>query len=134
MKKDIVILILVIVTLVLIVVGIDVVVNKNQNSISQDNENLDKPPNMPYPNDYCDKLRDEFIQLIDKANYCVLDSDCIFVKGIRVCGALINRNVDLKKIREKDIEEHQKCPYEKGCNLFPNQEDIKCENNKCVRI
>lgn len=83
----------------------------------------------------CDKLEEQIFTLLEQANYCDVDSDCI-VEGGGLCPFpcyyLVNKNADLTKIDES-MEKFSKncfyCVYE--CMESPTVEYIKCKDNKC---
>ncbi len=88
----------------------------------------------------CNKLIKQINNLVEKANYCDEDSDCVVSTEINVCPwscyNLFNKDANLAKIRE-GIEKYKNkecvdCVSE--CMLLPKPEDIKCQNNKCVDI
>ena len=80
----------------------------------------------------CDQSLRNTVGLINQANYCKVDSDCIISKDIWICHIFINRDADLNSLRKKAKEHMEKCPVEVDCGATPNQEKIKCVNNKCV--
>jgi len=83
----------------------------------------------------CDKLEKKIGILIKSKNYCDTDSDCR-VNSYSCpfgCHSLINKNANLDDVNNKIKEYYNKCVSCKYvCNLSPDQEGIKCENNKCV--
>ena len=86
----------------------------------------------------CNKLIQQINDLVEKANYCSSDSDCLIsTETTKFCGcwSLINKNADLAKIKEGN-EKYigLNCPVLMcgECMLLPTQGDIKCSNNKCV--
>lgn len=84
----------------------------------------------------CDRLERQTKELIEKANYCDIDSDCIISPISRCpfgCHLLFNKNADISKIEENlKLFNYNcmECKYD--CDIAPNQDEIKCINNKCV--
>ncbi|MCD4705061.1 hypothetical protein K8R66_03215 [bacterium] len=83
----------------------------------------------------CDKLEKRIGELIKSENYCDIDLDCK-VHNFSCpfgCFSLINKNADLSELKN-EIEIFWKkcssCIYD--CSPQPDQNDIKCKNNKCV--
>lgn len=94
------------------------------------------PKEITFSND-CNELIRQINDLVAKANYCNVDSDCaISTEVTKFCGcwSLINKNADLTKIKEGNEKYQLNCPPVlcAECMLTPQQGDIKCENHKCV--
>jgi len=82
----------------------------------------------------CDKLEEQIFTLLEQANYCDADSDCIVEGGGGCpfgCYHLFNKNADLTKIDEgmQKFSDCFYCVYE--CIEAPTAEEIKCINHKC---
>lgn len=94
-------------------------------------------PPMSFSNN-CNEVIRQVNNLVEKANYCNTDSDCVVsTETTKFCGcwSLINKNADLSKIKEGNEKYAQlNCPVLScaECMLLPTQGDIKCSNNKCV--
>ncbi len=83
----------------------------------------------------------EIKRLLNEANYCAIDSDCIVLDtnfGCPFgCHNLGNRNADLTRINTL-WEAYQKSREKSGsfcvysCITSPEPWEIKCVNNKCV--
>ena len=86
----------------------------------------------------CDALRTQVNTLVEEANYCNTDSDCsISTEVVKFCGcwSLINKNADLSKIKEgSEKYDTLNCPRLlcAQCPIAPQEQNIKCENNKCI--
>lgn len=86
----------------------------------------------------CETLEGNINALIEKNNYCDVDADCILMDHMECpfgCYRLVNKNADLKEIKEsmaKYFKKCMRCVYE--CLGFPKLDEIKCENKKCVDI
>ena len=87
----------------------------------------------------CNKLENDINALLDQANYCNMDSDCVVSTGFQCpfgCYNLVNKNSDLTEIKELEDRYYNKdctlCVY--SCIFPPNQEEIKCKDNKCVDV
>jgi hypothetical protein len=84
----------------------------------------------------CDKLEEETKELIDAANYCDDDSDCVISPLSRCpfgCHLLFNKNADTIKIEENLALFNyncMECMYD--CDVSPKEEEIKCINSKCI--
>lgn len=87
----------------------------------------------------CKNLENEVKSLLNKANSCQKDGDCVLQNQIDLwcpfgCYNLVNRRADLSSVRAK-FEEYTgkgcpRCVYD--CDVSPKTEDIKCVQNKCV--
>ncbi len=96
-------------------------------------------PGVSFSND-CNELIRQINNLVEKANYCSADVDCLISTEVtKFCGCwgLINKNADLSKINVGQTKYGElNCPVltcEK-CMLLPQQKDIKCVNKKCTDI
>lgn len=100
------------------------------------------PPRIsaPLTQGNCATLEAQVKDLIDKANRCNEDTDCAasspnFLVCPFGCYLLLNKDADTKPI-EAGIKNYtqncQGCLYE--CPYFPEPDDIKCINRKCVDI
>ena len=84
----------------------------------------------------CDKLEKQIDMLIESANYCDVDSDCVISTEFWCpfgCYNLFNKNTNLTEVREGIEKYHKNCPeciYD--CNRPPTQEEVICKNNKCI--
>lgn len=87
----------------------------------------------------CNELEKKIKDLIDNANYCSENSDCIAIDLVHCTPlgsyGLINKNADIGDIKRYTNEYSAKCPKE-ICKpiLSPKLKEIKCENNKCIDI
>lgn len=94
-------------------------------------------PGVSFSND-CNELIQQINNLVEKANYCNVDSDCLISTEVtKFCGCwgLINKNADLSKINVGQAKYGKlNCPILMcgECMLLPQQDDIKCVNNKCA--
>ena len=90
----------------------------------------------------CNELLEENILIIDSANYCSNNNDCMISTDIvmHICGCyeLINKNVNLEEIKNKGtkinafyLEKNCSMPLCEPCSV-PSKESIRCINNKCV--
>ena len=73
-------------------------------------------------------------EFIDKNNYCTIDEDCVGIETYCSlgCSYIINKNTDFDKIRILGDEARRwRAECKIGC-WAPEQEYIKCINNKCV--
>lgn len=87
----------------------------------------------------CENLKQEIDNLVDKSNYCDVDSDCIS-KNVGSCNPILycaagfigNKN-EVSKIEVKNNEYEEKClePCGLKCPIFADPK-IKCQDNKCV--
>lgn len=86
----------------------------------------------------CSRSEETIKNLIDEANYCKEDSDCILSREFDCpfsCYNLINRNSDLSNIRKKIQEYYIDCIHcDYGCIPYPTKEQIKCIQGKCDDI
>ncbi len=100
------------------------------------------PKQFGYLNLSCDELLKENILIIDSANYCLNDDDCMITTEVvmHICGCyeLINKNTDLDEIKKRgskinELYVKKICPIADCfmCNV-PSKESIKCINKKCV--
>lgn len=93
----------------------------------------------------CDELREQINELIEQANYCNVDSNCIVSTEFSCfhCYNLFNKDANLTAIREKarnfqyPVSGQQvecMCPSAVvDCAPAPTQEEIECSNNKCIK-
>lgn len=89
----------------------------------------------PSPQD-CSKIDSQISKLLDTANYCTSDSDCVLTSGMfwRCSDPVVNKKVDLGSIKSIMATEQTICPQiELPCPLIPLPgQVIKCVGNKCV--
>lgn len=84
----------------------------------------------------CGELEEYGKELLEKANFCNVDSDCTISTEFSCpfgCFKLLNKNADLSRFRnivELYKNKCRECIYE--CPLIPTLENIQCKNNKCV--
>jgi hypothetical protein len=86
----------------------------------------------------CKGLENEIITLINKANHCNVDSDCIYKPNLgfnKGCDRIFNKNEDLTtvKLKEKVFSDF-KCSFPEVTCLSPDRINLKCEENKCVSV
>ncbi|MBI4360070.1 MAG: hypothetical protein HY564_03175, partial [Candidatus Jacksonbacteria bacterium] len=88
----------------------------------------------------CVDLAREVAAMLDEANYCAQDSDCMvfethFRCDIIGCYAFVSKNTNRESI-QKSISNYTKngCPVTSDCLCAfpPKQQDVKCIANKCV--
>ncbi len=86
----------------------------------------------------CDEAEDEIYNLLEEANYCNVDDDCVATTLAPVCSYpyIVNKNANLSVIAEK-IENYwdncyRLCKLLRGGYKPPKLGEIKCEDNKCV--
>lgn len=100
------------------------------------------PREMGFSNLSCDQLNKENILIIDNANYCLNDDDCIITADIvmHMCGCyeLVNKNINLGEIKNKrdeidNLYREKSCPIPScaACNV-PSKDSIRCINKKCI--
>lgn len=100
------------------------------------------PKQMGFSSLGCDELLKENILIIDSANYCSNDNDCMITTDVimHMCGSyeLVNKNVNLEEIKGKGIKIN-KLYIEKNCPVrdcagpdVPSINQVKCLNKKCV--
>ena len=86
----------------------------------------------------CDALPIEAQTLLEKANYCNVDADCVLGPGFNCpfgCGSLVNINADLSEVRAKVKLYEESCTFcLYDCGRAPYPEEIKCKENKCIAI
>ncbi len=95
----------------------------------------------------CDgELVTQINNLIDEANYCKKDSDCILTTEVLVdcsCYSLVNKNADLSLIKDGQRIWNEKfsagievctSPSCFPCHPTPTQNDIKCIDKKCHSV
>lgn len=117
-------------------VSMNILINKAKKLI-EDYKKKSLPPVPPPLKTQEELLKEEIIDLLKKANYCKVDTDCLVLTEFWCpfgCYNLINKNTDLTEIREK-IGKHYKfpgagCKYK--CPLPPKPEEVKCKNGKCI--
>jgi|APSaa5957512622_1039677.scaffolds.fasta_scaffold96637_1 hypothetical protein len=87
--------------------------------------------------DDCNELKAQINDLIDEANYCEEDSDCIiseeFTKGCD-CFSIINNDVDLSLVKDgwdKYAELNCFADSCEPCALTPDSKDVLCVKSKC---
>lgn len=91
----------------------------------------------------CEQLENETKALIEKVQYCERDSDCIVDTSFQPrcpfgCFLIRNKSFDgnedllliFEKIKKYNNSRCVKCMYK--CLMPPEQEDVKCQNNKCT--
>ena len=84
-----------------------------------------------------DELKSQINSMLDKANYCSADSDCVSTTEFSCCSILVNKNADLEKTKE-GIDKYGNdffslCPYVL-CLTPPEKDEIQCVDNKCVDL
>lgn len=102
---------------------------------------IDQPATSTSPITSCEELEAQINSLIEEANHCVQDDDCV-VKSpdFLVCPfgnyLLLNNKADIRQIEEAvkrySADRCMLCNYEPPD--YPEPEDIKCRGNKCVDI
>ena len=114
----------------------NLIVNKFLDNENNSGSIFDKATD--YNNYSCDEIEKEISELLSKANYCDVDSDCttyhVPIDTTLACYNLVNKYGDLSDI-EKLSEQYRSnnCPRSVvSCPAPPEQGDIKCRNNKCV--
>jgi len=86
----------------------------------------------------CESKEKKVFTLLEKANYCKVDTDCEVNTEFLCpfgCYSLVNKNVDLNQIREliSDYENHcLECKYK--CGIVPKKEEIRCIDGKCMEL
>jgi len=100
-----------------------------------------KLENSPSVSANCQELeKDTHVQLttlLDAANYCNSDSDCIDNRNSFDCcigcfDFLMNKNADTGKIKELINGYYDKCPKCSICNLCGAPKLTMCRNKKCI--
>jgi len=76
----------------------------------------------------------QIYNLIEQANYCTANSDCVISREFQCFGCynLFNKDADLTKIRTNIQKHYSGCACMPKCRLL-SQEEVVCENNKCVK-
>ncbi|MEA3343250.1 MAG: hypothetical protein U9Q92_03720 [archaeon] len=86
----------------------------------------------------CPKWEQEINILLEQANYCDKDYDCIisdeFERCPLDCHTLFNKNADLTSIRISLVKYNIFCLmcYYKCPDLITQDKDVICKNNKCI--
>jgi len=78
-----------------------------------------------------DKLRKKLERLLDEAQNCEIDADCVILRGGGRCFTAVNKNVDLKELKTIQDELSQGVLY-KPCPMWKYYVGV-CEENKCVK-
>jgi hypothetical protein len=102
------------------------------------------PQQLGFSNLSCDELNNESLLVIDSANYCSGNDDCMIATDVIMhqcgCYELVNKNVDLEEIKNKrdeidNLYNKKSCPVLLSdcikC-VIPEKNDIKCIDNKCI--
>jgi len=143
MKKKIILLIII---LFIILIAISLLINeKNQISIFQANSSS---LNLPFinPEKNCNELKDDLCQKINEKqnkDYCESDSDCIYITGlgeypddcaeVLICKeTYVLANKETKQEFQHDVFFKKCCGDSSSSVSLPEQEKIKCINNKCI--
>lgn len=84
----------------------------------------------------CDWQVAEIMWTIDLNNHCNEDSDCKIVDGFGCplgCYYLVKKDRDLTVYQRTIDRYYEQCPHcIWDCPSLPSQDQVKCQNNKCV--
>lgn len=87
----------------------------------------------------CDALKEEIKSMLYEVNHCAADTDCVMEWRYDCpfgCYMLYNKDADLglidQKVRTFTEEECETCEYQ--CVIPPEQEEIRCIDNRCEDI
>ena len=80
----------------------------------------------------CDKVWNKIYDKVQDANYCNTDEECV-IADTTCCGSLVNikEKGNVEKFALDQINKNQICLRDCNC-WYPEPEDIKCKNNKCI--
>ncbi|RLI96411.1 MAG: hypothetical protein DRO99_04480 [Candidatus Aenigmatarchaeota archaeon] len=96
-----------------------------------------QPESMPMPEKVdCNALQGKIESMIDQANTCTQDSDCVaeLKEGMCPfgCYALMNKNANVNQIRSLMQEYNREClSCAYGCAEPPSQGQIRCVDGRC---
>lgn len=113
-------------TILIVIIGLIIISGCIENKIPEE--------------EYCETLKKDVNEEIEKANYCDEDSDCVALSPDFLicpfgCYLLLNKNADITQIQNGIKNYGKNCPLCKyRCSYIPSSSDIKCTNNKCLDI